>query len=193
MLDRFAKVCRRGLEDFLEVVGERDVVEEEDGPGPEVVVVVERFVGDCALEFVGRRDEVLHRCAGMGFALPGVAGDGDMKAVRVLDRLRGKGHRETLRDGPVADVPGVEGVEEEGERVTVAEDLDSSFIVFVDGRRGWWLLLHGCLLWSAGSLLLMHPPEFGPALGAAAAACVVAAGKDGAVYELDGKRAVFVG
>jgi hypothetical protein len=61
MLDRLAEVCGRGLEDLLEVVGEGDVVEEEDGAGPEVVVVVERFVADGALEFVGVGDEVLHR------------------------------------------------------------------------------------------------------------------------------------
>ena len=142
VLDRFAEVRGRGLQDLLKVVGERDVVEEEDGSGTEAVVVVERFVRDGAFEFVIIRDEVLHRRAGMGLPLSGVAGDGDVQPVRVLDRLGGKRHHEALRDGSIADVFPVERVEEERERVAAPEDLKGSFTVFVRRRRSGLLLLH---------------------------------------------------
>ena len=85
----------------------------------------------------------------------------------------------------------VEGVEEERERVAGPEDRKGPLAVLVGGRRrrgGLLLRLFLCFL----SLPFIHPPEFRPALGASAAGVVVAAGKEGAVRELDGKRAVFM-
>ncbi len=200
VLDRLPEVRGRRLENFLEVVGEGDVVEEEDGAGPEVVVVVERLVRDGALELVGPGDEVLHRRAGMRFAFARVAGDGDVQPVRVLDRLRGEGHRETFRDGPVADVAPVEGIEEEGERVAVPEDLEGTLAVLIIGRgRDRLLLQVSCIrrrrrfFLRPPFLLLVHPPELRPALRSPAATRVMAAGEDGAVCKLDGECTVVVG
>ena len=48
--------------------------------------------------------------------------DGEDLDPHALDRLRSKGHRETLRDGPAPDVALVEGVEDERERVAGLED-----------------------------------------------------------------------
>ena len=125
----------------------------------------------------------------MGLPLPRVAGDGDVEAVRVLDRLGGKGHREALGDDPVADMALVEGVEQERKRVAGPEDCKSPLAVFVrSGRRK-----DGLLLSLRRPLRLVHPSEFRPALGSSAAGCMVAAGKEGAVRELDGERAVLVG
>ena len=44
VLDRFPEVCGRGFQDLLEVFRECNIVEEKDGAGLEVVVVVERPV-----------------------------------------------------------------------------------------------------------------------------------------------------
>jgi hypothetical protein len=127
----------------------------------------------------------------MGLPLARVAGDGDVEAVRVLDRLRGEGHREALRDGPVADVALVEGVEEEGEGVAVLEDRKGTLVMLI---LHWCRGKGGCLLPLSLLLLpgLVHPPELRPALGASAAARMVAAGEDGAVRELDGEGTVFM-
>ena len=181
--DRLAEVRRRRFEDLLKVVGECDVVKEEGGAGPEVVVVVERLIRDGALEFIGIGDEILHRRAGVGLPLPRVAGDGDVEAVCVLDRLGGKGHHEALRDRPVADMAPVEGVEYERERVAGLEDLHRSPVMLVQGWGGFFRH-HLCLRRTGGFLLLpglVHPPEFRPALGSSAAGVVVAPGKEGAV------------
>ena len=120
-------------------------------------------------------------------ALP-FAGDGDVEAVRVLDRLRGCREGQALGDGSVADVGLVERVEYETERVAVCEDCKGAPAVLARG-------LGGVLRRTGGFLLppgLVHPPEFGPALRPAAAGRMVAAGIHGAVCKLDGKRPVLV-
>ncbi len=117
-----------------------------------------------------------------------------MQPLCVRHRLRGDGHHQALRDGPVADVAFVEGVEEEGERVTALEDLDGTRLVLVLDENGGRERRHLDLLRRGPGLLRLIPlPELRPALGAPAAGRVVAAGEDGAVRKLDRKRPVFVG
>ena len=103
---------------------------------------------------------------------------------------RSDGHAGT-RD-PVADVALVEGVEKEGKRVAVPEDFKSTLPVLVlyrgRGRGGCLLPFLLCPLF----LRLVYPPEFRPALRPSTATCVVAAGEDGAVRELDGECTVFM-
>ena len=189
VLDAHPEVRGCGLEDLLKVIGEGDIIEEEDGSGLEAAVVVEGLVRDRAGEAVLLRDLLEHGGAGVALPLPGVPGDGDVEAVRVLDRLGRKRHHETFRDCPVADMGFVEGVEEEREGVAVLEDLSCPAAVLIIHRcqgRG----RCGCCL---RPLPFVPPPELRPPLGPPAAGRVVAAGEDGAVRELDRKGAVLVG
>ncbi len=135
MLDSHAEVRGSSLEDLLEIIRERDIIEEEDGAGLEVVGVVESLVRDRPGETVLLRNLLEHGGAGVGLSLAGVARYRDMKAVCVLDRLRRDREGEALRDGAVADMGPVEGVEHERERVAGPEDLKSTLVVLV-GRRG---------------------------------------------------------
>ncbi len=82
-----AEVRSRSLENLLEVIGERDIIEEEDRAGLEAVVVVESLVRDGAGEAVLLRNLLEHGGTGMGLPLPGVPRYRDMEAVCVLDRL----------------------------------------------------------------------------------------------------------
>ncbi len=92
VLDRLPKTGSGSLQDLLQVVGERDIIKEKDGPWPELVMVVEGLVRDCALhpELFGKERE--HGVAGMGLALPGVPGDRDMQPSGIGHRLRGNRH-----------------------------------------------------------------------------------------------------
>ncbi|KAF5036874.1 hypothetical protein DSECCO2_570620 [anaerobic digester metagenome] len=110
-----------------------------------------------------------------------------MQPVRVLDGLRGKGHRQALRHRPVADVVPVEGHEEEGERIAVPEDLHRPVTVLAVRRCRCLLLLR---LWHPCRLIPL--PEFRPPLRSPAAARVVTAGEDRAVRKLDRKRSVLM-
>ncbi len=190
VFDAHAEVRGCGFENLLKVVGERDVVEEEDGPRLQAAVVVERLIRDGPGEAVLFRNLLEHGGAGVSLALPGVARYRDVEAVRVLDRLGRKGHREAFRDGSVADMAPVEGVEEEGERVAGPEDRECLFAVLVARRgRSWCRLLLLCRPLVPG---LVHPPELRPALGSSAAGLVVAAGEEGTVRKLNRERAVFM-
>jgi len=44
VLDRFTETGRGCLKDLLQVLGERDIIEKEDRPGPELVMVIERLI-----------------------------------------------------------------------------------------------------------------------------------------------------
>jgi hypothetical protein len=44
VLDRFTETGRGCLEDLLQVLGERYIIEKEDRPGPELVMVIERLI-----------------------------------------------------------------------------------------------------------------------------------------------------
>ena len=194
VLDGFVEGRGGRLQNLLQVVGERGVVEEDHRPRPEVVGVVERLVRDGAGEFVVLRDEVEHCGAGVALPFAGVAGDGDVQSPGVCHRLRGDGHDQALRDGSVANVAPVEGIEEERERIAGPKDLDGTRLMFIldeNGRRKRRQL--SFFLRDPGPLRLIPLPEFRPALRSPAATCVVTTGEDGTVCKLDRERPVLVG
>ena len=141
VFDRLPEVGGGGFEQFLHVVGETDVIKEEDGACPQGIVVEERLIRDGALQPVLLREQPDHCVAGMGLALAGGAGDGDVQAGGVLDGLGGNGHDEAFCDRPVTDMFAVEYVEEEGKGVACGEDFEGPLPVFLTlGRRvrqGW--------------------------------------------------------
>ena len=95
-------------------------------------------------------------------ALP-FAGDGDVEAVRVLDRLRGYREGQALGDGSVAGMGLVERVEQEAERAAVREDCKGAPAVLVragfSAEPGASFFLRGSYILRSSGQRCAPPPQ----------------------------------
>ena len=211
--DRLVEVRGRRLQDLLYPVRELGVVAHQDRAGPEVLHVIERLVAHRALHLVRIRHLAHHLSEGVGLALAGIPGHGDMQAIGIFHGLRCHRKNHAAGNNLVADMLLRESPQHQRDRVAVFQHIERGRALVGRGRdrgrsridRTVMLDLRFCPVLPPGLLPLLPVlalccpirlellAEFLPPLGTAAAGIVLAAGEDRAASELDRKSPVLVG